>query len=514
MIITSHNLSIGYQNIAGKHCPTLGCKLETQIELQNDIEILAETWSKCKNCTNTVEGYDLIEKIDPSKKRNCKKGRDSGGILIFARSHIKPCISVIKKGDNRIWIEIKESLFHDIPNNLKVCAIYAPPEKSHYLSNSFWDDLEGELISITDDRSPTIIIGDLNARTGNLPDFLDIGSDEFQLYNRPKPAPRKNCDSTTNKFGQKTTNLCSSFNLQIANGRFLGDFWGNFTHHNSNQGQSTVDYALVSDNLFEHVDDFKVLPLNTFSDHSKIVLTIKNARAPENIDDGGYAWNEIKPGYKWNLDSTKFCDALGGHRSREIIGRCSQFLDANLVRPAYETLHELFCSAADVALEQKAIPKTPKNGKQKLLKKWYDGECTKLKLMVKELANAKHNNPWDKSIRNRYREIQKQYRKTCVSKRFGFLGDEARKLDNPDIGDFWDIWKTIGEQRPKPQSIPGVTGHQWEEHFKNLFKKQEGVLPNPSPTLEHNAELNLPFTLKELVSIIKRLSNNKAIIRS
>ena len=121
MIITSHNLSIGYQNIAGKHCPTLGCKLETQIELQNDIEVLAETWSKCKNCTNTVEGYDLIEKIDPSKKRNCKKGRDSGGILIFARSHIKPCISVIKKGDNRIWIEIKRV---PIVGNTRSCLQY------------------------------------------------------------------------------------------------------------------------------------------------------------------------------------------------------------------------------------------------------------------------------------------------------------------------------------------------------------------------------------------------------
>ena len=282
MVITSHNLSIGYQNIAGRHCPILGCKLENQIDLQNDIEILAETWSKCKNCTNSVEKYELIEKIDPSKKRNCTKGRDSGGILVFAKSHIKPSLSVIKKGDGRIWFEIKKSLFHDIPNNLKICAIYAPPEKSHYLSTSFWEDLEGELISLTSVNSPTVIIGDLNARTGNLPDYLDVDSlrdgDRLHLYNRPKPDPRRNCDNKTNKFGQKTTGLCSSFNLQIANGRFLGDFWGNYTHHNSNQGQSTVDYALVADSLFEHVEDFKILPLNTFSGHSKIVLTIKNAR--------------------------------------------------------------------------------------------------------------------------------------------------------------------------------------------------------------------------------------------
>ena len=68
------NLSIGFQNISGKHCPTLGCKLSNQIKFQNDIEILGETWSKCKKCSNVVEGYELIEFINPSKRANCNKG--------------------------------------------------------------------------------------------------------------------------------------------------------------------------------------------------------------------------------------------------------------------------------------------------------------------------------------------------------------------------------------------------------------------------------------------------------
>ena len=67
--------------------------------------------------------------------------------------------------------------------------------------------------------------------------------------------------------------------------------------------------------------------------------------------------------------------------------------------------------------------------------------------MVKKLANAKHRNPWDKSLINRYKEIQKQYRKTCVSKRFNFLKDEAAKLENPDMCDFWEDWKNIGEDK-------------------------------------------------------------------
>ena len=64
--------------------------------------------------------------------------------------------------------------------------------------------------------------------------------------------------------------------MQIANGRLCGDFLGNFTHHNKNTGQSAVDLVLISDGLFPYIDDFKVLPQPEFSDHCKIVLTIKN----------------------------------------------------------------------------------------------------------------------------------------------------------------------------------------------------------------------------------------------
>ena len=64
--------------------------------------------------------------------------------------------------------------------------------------------------------------------------------------------------------------------MQIGNGRLKGDFLGNFTHFNKNKGQSTVDLALISDTLFTDIDDLKVLPQEVYSDHCKIILTIKN----------------------------------------------------------------------------------------------------------------------------------------------------------------------------------------------------------------------------------------------
>ena len=47
-------------------------------------------------------------------------GRDSGGLLVFAKNRIHSSLKVLKKGDNRIWFEINDALFHDIPEKIKV----------------------------------------------------------------------------------------------------------------------------------------------------------------------------------------------------------------------------------------------------------------------------------------------------------------------------------------------------------------------------------------------------------
>ena len=62
------NLSIGYHNIEGKHSSFLDCKLHGHINLINEIEILAETWSECKICKNiTIENYII------KSNRTCEK---------------------------------------------------------------------------------------------------------------------------------------------------------------------------------------------------------------------------------------------------------------------------------------------------------------------------------------------------------------------------------------------------------------------------------------------------------
>ena len=83
------NISISYHNIEGNHNFLHGCKLNNHLTFFNDIEILAETWFSCDKCKNNdVENYQLLKMIDPQKSIGCKKGRKSGGILLYCKSYI------------------------------------------------------------------------------------------------------------------------------------------------------------------------------------------------------------------------------------------------------------------------------------------------------------------------------------------------------------------------------------------------------------------------------------------
>ena len=110
--------------------------------------------------------------------------------------------------------------------------------------------------------------------------------------------------------------------MQIENGRFRGNCCGNHTHNNKNKGESTVDLAIISDSLIEHVDDFKVFPQLDYSDHSKIILTIKNVKPLAELPSTDYNWGLIEPGFKWNEIEPDFLTALNSEEVLNEINSC------------------------------------------------------------------------------------------------------------------------------------------------------------------------------------------------
>ena len=156
------------------------------------------------------------------------------------------------------------------------------------------DDFDKLYEKITELRTggQLLVLGDLNARTGNLCDLYDSTSlsnnnyspdffyiDSFitpdDLISNNLSELRKNKDVKTNDYGQKLVNLCKTSGLVICNGRVNGDLDGNFTYVDK-KGNSTIDYALVSRELLCNVDSFSVHAPTVFSDHNPIILSLKN----------------------------------------------------------------------------------------------------------------------------------------------------------------------------------------------------------------------------------------------
>ena len=132
------------------------------------------------------------------------------------------------------------------------------------------------------------MVGDLNARTGNLPDNFDLDTNFDNAELQPTEfIDRKNCDETITSQGKTLMNILIGKDLRILNGRTIGDSLGNFTTF-KNGNVSVNDYGIVSGNIMDTVENFFVLPQSFYSDHSEIVLTICNKNEPNvsPIDSG------------------------------------------------------------------------------------------------------------------------------------------------------------------------------------------------------------------------------------
>ena len=86
---------------------------------------------------------------------------------------------------------------------------------------------------------------------------------------------RVNKDKTTNGYGWKLLDLCNAVDLCMLNGRAFNDKGkGKFTFCN-HRGKSTIDFVVVSKFALYKINDFNILPINSFFDHSSVCFKLK-----------------------------------------------------------------------------------------------------------------------------------------------------------------------------------------------------------------------------------------------
>lgn len=181
-----------------------------------------------------------------------------GGVGALVKSVLWPFVMELDLRKDQVWFKL------EFTPGLIFGGIYIPPSDSPYFSNQSFADIQEKCYEGND----ILLLGDLNARLGNLSGFEDT---------RGGLSYTNNVDRTTNQNGQKLVQLCTDLNLTPVNhASLMGiDFNGKLTYKKGNDWISQIDWCFVSKNIIKNICNFQILEnIPAHSDHAAIVVDI------------------------------------------------------------------------------------------------------------------------------------------------------------------------------------------------------------------------------------------------
>ena len=228
-------LKIGYWNIHGiqstdKSLKT-GDKKVQQLILSHDIFAVSEVHCG-ENTIPEISDYGCFKLCHGL---NTKVNRHFGGIVVYYKRELRNGIKFLENNfADFVWIKLCKEFF-GLENDMFVCMAYIPPDNSTYYKARNIDSieiLEKEILNKSA-LGEIVILGDLNARTGTLPDFIvndsEFGNFSDELYEVDKiNLFRHSLDTIVTTRGRQIIELCKTTRLRILNGRVLGDAVGQY----------------------------------------------------------------------------------------------------------------------------------------------------------------------------------------------------------------------------------------------------------------------------------------------
>ena len=205
-------------------------------------------------------------------------------------------------------------------------------------------------------------------------------------------SPRGNMDKGTNSYGDRLLELCQSVPLRICNGRIFGDTVGCYTCYKHN-GQSIVDYCLVSPSLYDKISSFVVNELlSDLSDHCSCVVTLKTSFICDKIMSESYDFIDKPKKMPWSEDiSLRFENIFQNQSSKAFLTQFSKesLLSQESLDKAVESFSSFLVGAARTAggpLAGSSRPRPPrrstapnwkfrKRAPQYFKPKWFDRTC-------------------------------------------------------------------------------------------------------------------------------------------
>ena len=286
-----------------------------------------------------------------------------------------------------------------------------------------------------------------------------------------------------------------------------------------------IDYAICDQDLFRHIANFTVKEPSSYSDHSPIITWInintinQNPVAPI-IND---ALLHLPKQFIWENESPqKFRATLQTEHIQRMI---NEFLDdavpSENVITSLDAVETIFTTTAKRCLKIKTTKK--RRHKISFNKKWFDKECRLKRHELRKLANKKHRDPLNFTLREEYHTVLRQYKDLLNHKKNEFVNYRLLELENTvddsDNKRFWNCLKSM-DDTIKETSIPPVTEENWMSHFQSLHSNEplnphQEMITNQLRNLEQELTpqtqaLDYLINETEIRIAVKKLKNNKS----
>ena len=509
--------------IGSFNCQGIQNKIEDfifQRELrQYDIFAVNETWLSNGTDIN-INGYKFFPLC-----RKKELGKTKGGIGWFIREDLRKWIKILYNisDENFLWCKLDKTFFN-FTEDLYICSVYIPPEYSSRekrLGKDHFKRLTENILKIKSEN--IILVGDFNARTRLYEDIIESEKNVEDYMPASLSScvklKRSNQDKKGNKYGKLLTNLCLKSNLYIANGRTLGDLQGKYTCYERN-GASTVDYAVISENLHSSIDKFSISEPFLTSDHCVLRLTIKLTKKINKL----MSKEQSFPRIKWNdnnknnfLKFMKIPSTIKRIKEIENIVDNGQDKDASNI---IKQINDIY------TISNKLLYKPSKNKhKSTRPKKWYDSSCFEMSKRLKLVSKLLSQSPKNSYLRGRLVTTRKEYKKLIRQKKKEWKNHIINELENMKTQNSKEYWKIINELQGKTKMSNISNPEKFERFFKKLYSEEiqnKGTFhENIEDTIKkyfedeniegkRNEILDAEITVEELKKHIEKLKNNKS----
>ena len=555
-VFNRHELKIQCWNIQGAFNNINGsryCKLSTDAEfIGHTSEYLIFGLVETQHTAEDIPQMQIPEyKCFQVCRKKLKRGRKSGGICVYVHNSISSGVSKVNTaGSESILIKLS-STFFSFERDITVSFTYCVPHGSSYQARTQFDPLEDfeHKISNNSDNSDLVCLGDFNARTAVKPDYIvsDDNTDIPVMGQHFAPDtvaafPRGNLDTVTNSYGDRLLELCQSVPLRICNGRKLGDILGSYTCYKPN-GQSVVDYCLVSPRIYDVVSSFVVNDfLPNVTDHCSCTVTIRTKYVLRRNPSDSYLYTEKPKRLLWNQNiSVEFERLLQVQNSKSFLAEFNtlDMSSQETMDCAVQSLSDLMVGAALQAAgptlsgARAHVPrrcqapnwKFGKKLKRYNKPKWFDKTCESMQKQIRLTSRLLSKQPGNPYLRGKLLTESKEFKKLRKFKQKQFVEHMFSELDqlhesNPKA--YMDLVKSMRDgsfDKAAADSTSHVSPDKWREHFSGLLGPPVQQTPQEEELVRFvrencnaaKSELDRPFTRCELLATISKLPNNKAI---